>query len=62
MLAAATQSDEATLHGSVLVLLQYDVGEAIRLDPLREFICAHTVEEPAPKHRAPGYVRYQRPL
>ena len=55
------QSEEATLRGSVLVLLQFDVCEAIRLDRLQELIRARTVQQPSLKHPAPGYVRYQRP-
>src|SRR5712675_2444083 len=55
------QSAETMLHGSVLVLLQFDVCEAIRLDRLQELIRAPTVEQPSLKHPAPGYVRYQRP-
>ncbi len=55
------QSDESILRGSVLVLLQFDVCEAIRLDRLRELIRARTVQQPSLKHPAPGYVRYQRP-
>lgn len=55
------QSVETMLHGSVLVLLQFDVCEAIRLDKLRELIRASTVEPSIPKHAPPGYVRYQRP-
>jgi hypothetical protein len=57
------QSAETVLHGSVLVLvlLQFDVCEAIRLDRLQELIRARTVEQPSLKHPAPGYVRYQRP-
>jgi hypothetical protein len=55
-------SAEDVLHGSVLVLLQFDVCEAIRLDRLQEIIRARTVKEPSLKHPAPpGYVRYQRP-
>ena len=50
---------EVTLHGSVLVLLQFDVSEAIRLDKLREVLRAGTVEQPPLKH--PGAVRYERP-
>jgi hypothetical protein len=50
-----------TLHGSVLVLLQFDVCEAIRLDNLQELIRARTVEPPNTKQPAPGYIRYQRP-
>src|SRR3984885_1763130 len=49
------------LRGAVLVLLQFDVCEAIRLDQLREVIRARTVEPPSLKHPAQGYVRYQRP-
>jgi hypothetical protein len=54
-------SIETTLRGSVLVLLQFDVAEAIRLDRLQELIRARTVQQPSLKHPAPGYVRYQRP-
>ena len=61
MSTAATPSAELILHGSVLVLLQYDVCEAIRLGQLRELISARAVERPSPKHVAPGYIRYQRP-
>jgi hypothetical protein len=57
----APQPAEVTLRGSVLVLLQFDVCEAIRLDHLRELIRAHPVESPSLKHPAPGYVRYERP-
>jgi hypothetical protein len=57
----APQSVETMLHGSVLVLLQFDVCEAIRLDQLRELIRASTVAPSIPKHAPPGYVRYQRP-
>src|SRR6266702_410154 len=55
------QSAEVTLRGSVLVLLQFDVCEAIRLDLLRELLLAHTIESPSLKHPALGYVRYERP-
>jgi hypothetical protein len=44
----------------VLVLLQFDVCEAIRLDRLLELIRARTVEQPGLKHPAPGNVRYQK--
>jgi hypothetical protein len=55
------QSAETMLRGLVLVLLQFDVCEAIRLDRLQELIRARTVEQPSLKHPAPGYARYQRP-
>src|SRR5580658_9733208 len=52
---------ETSLRGSVLVLLQFDVAEAVRLDRLQELIRARTVQQPSLKHPAPTYVRYQRP-
>ena len=55
------QSDESILRGSVLVLLQFDVCEAIRLDRLKELIRARTVQQPSLKHPAPRYVRYKHP-
>lgn len=58
---AGTQSAETILRGSVLVLLQFDVCEAIRLDRLQELIRARTVHATGAKHPSPGYVRYQRP-
>ena len=50
----------APLRGSVLVLIQFDVCEEIRLDDLRKIFSARTAEASF-KHQAPGYVRYQRP-
>src|SRR5712692_7555941 len=52
---------ETSLHGSVLVLIQFDVCEEIRLDQLRQIFGARTLEQPSFKHSAPSYVRYQRP-
>jgi hypothetical protein len=52
---------DKSLHGSVLVLIQFDVCEEIRLDKLRDLFGARTVSAPAFKHPAPGYVRYKRP-
>jgi hypothetical protein len=46
------------LRGSVLVLIQFDVCEEIRLDVLREIFGARTAE--ASFKKAPAYVRYQR--
>src|SRR5882724_7384621 len=60
--ARLTELDvEPALRGSVLVLIQFDVCEEIRLDELRQIFGARTVEQPGSKHPAPGYVRYQRP-
>jgi hypothetical protein len=53
-------SAAAPLRGSVLVLIQFDVCEEIRLDELRRIFGARTAEASF-KHQAPGYVRYQRP-
>ena len=50
----------APLRGSVLVLIQFDVCEEIRLDVLRNIFGARTADASF-KHQAPGYVRYQRP-
>lgn len=61
MAEVAIESAETMLHGSVLVLLQFDVCEAIRLDQLRELIRARKAEPTIPKHAPPGYVRFQRP-
>jgi hypothetical protein len=58
-----TQSVQATkpgpLRGSVLVLIQYDVCEEIRLDTLRTLFPARKAE--ASLKKAPAYVQYQRP-
>ncbi|HET7206393.1 MAG TPA: hypothetical protein VFI95_07420 [Terriglobales bacterium] len=51
---------EPSVHGSLLVLMQFDVCEEIRLDQLREIFGARR-QEASFKHPAPGYVRYQRP-
>ncbi len=48
------------LIGSVLVLIQFDVCEEIKLDELRKIFGARTAATSF-KHQAPGYVRYQRP-
>ena len=53
---------EPALRGSVLVLIQFDVCEEIRLDQLRQIFGARAMEQPALKLPRPGgYVRYQRP-
>jgi hypothetical protein len=64
--ALSTQVQECTqpkaqgpLRGSVLVLIQFDVCEEIRLDELRKIFPTRTAE--ASFKKAPAYVRYQRP-
>ena len=56
----ATKPPNAPLCGSVLVLIQFDVCEEIRLDELRHILGARTADTSF-KHLAPGYVRFQRP-
>ena len=56
----STTPSDKTLQGSVLVLIQFDVSEEIRLDLLRTIFGARR-QEVSFKHPSPGYVRYQRP-
>ena len=52
------------LSGSVLVLIQFDVCEELRLDVLQQALQAEdarTVRQPNLKHSVPSYVSYQRP-
>jgi hypothetical protein len=56
----ASSKVPAPLTGSVLVLIQFDVCEEIKLDELRKLLGARTVDATF-KQKAPGYVRYQRP-
>jgi len=58
--AVPTKGVETSLKGSILVLIQYDVAEEIRLDELRKIFGARTAGASF-KHPAPGYVQYQRP-
>jgi hypothetical protein len=58
---ALPTSDASSLSGSVLVLIQFDVCEELRLDQLQQTISARTVQQPSVKHLAPAYVRYDRP-
>jgi hypothetical protein len=57
---SVAQTADKTLQGSVLVLIQFDVCEEIRLDALRDIIGARR-QDASFKHPAPGYVRYQNP-
>ena len=58
--AIPTGGVETAIKGSVLVLIQFDVAEEIRLDELRKIFGARTAGASF-KHPAPGYVQYQRP-
>jgi hypothetical protein len=57
--AHASSQPAGPLRGSILVLIQFDVCEEIRLDVLRTIFGARTAE--ASFKKAPAYVRYQRP-
>jgi len=56
---SAAISQSKALQGSVLVLIQFDVCEEIKLDSLRDIFGARR-QEASFKHPAPGYVRFQR--
>jgi len=56
-----TQAVDTSVEGSVLVLIQFDVCEEIRLERLQQIFGARKLEHPPLKHPAPGYVRYERP-
>ena len=58
--AVAAIAQNKMLQGSVLVLIQFDVCEEIKLDALRDIFGARR-QEASFKHPAPGYVRFQRP-
>jgi hypothetical protein len=57
--AAGPLAPNKALQGSVLVLIQFDVCEEIKLDSLRDIFGARR-QEASFKHAAPGYVRFQR--
>ena len=59
--APSTPAAAAPLSGFVLVLIQFDVCEELRLDVLQQAISARTVQKPSIKQPVPSYVRYQRP-
>src|SRR5271163_4493442 len=56
---AGIQIKSLALQGSVLVLIQFDVCEEIKLDALRDIFGARR-QEASFKHPAPGYVRFER--
>ena len=61
MAATISLPNSTALNGSVLVLIQFDVCEELRLDQLQLAVDARTVQQPKIKHSVPAYVRYQRP-
>ncbi len=58
---ANSLAEDPAISGSVIMLIQFDVCEEIRLDRLREILVAATVTQPLLKHPTPSYIRYQRP-
>ena len=61
-LQESTQAQkEAPLRGSVMVLIQYDICEEIRLDVIRQLLQARHAQATFKSSQAPSYVRYQRP-
>jgi hypothetical protein len=52
---------EVAISGSVLVLIQFDVCEELRLDQLQQTAHARTQPQPRLKPPVPAYVRYERP-
>jgi hypothetical protein len=61
MATAYPSSSPSPVSGSVLVLIQFDVCEELRLDQLQRAVNARTVQQPKTKHSVPTYVRYHRP-
>jgi hypothetical protein len=61
MAAASPSPSTSPICGSVLVLIQFDVCEELRLDQLQQAVNARTVQQPNTKHSVPTYVRYHRP-
>jgi hypothetical protein len=54
-------SSGQSLSGAVLVLIQFDVCEELRLDRLQQSGSVRILQQPSMKHAAPAYVRYERP-
>jgi hypothetical protein len=61
MATVGPSSIATQLSGFVLVLIQFDVCEEIRLDQIGPSGTARTVRQPSTKQAAPAYVRYERP-
>ena len=59
--SALSGPEALALTGSVLMLIQFDICEEIRLDRLRQIISAPAVQPPPLKHPTPSYIRYERP-
>ena len=61
---ARTHPEEISIRGSVLVLLQFDVSEAISLEDLRTLMPSrgpsHTLDQPPDKHPTAAHIRSTR--
>jgi hypothetical protein len=60
-MSASPTPVSTALTGSVLVLIQFDVCEELRLDRLQTAKERTVQQQPRMKHAAPAYVRYERP-
>ena len=60
-MANASPFPASPLSGFVLVLIQFDVCEEIRLDQIQQSVTSRTVRQPSTKQAAPAHVRYERP-
>jgi hypothetical protein len=60
-MTSASTVPATALCGSILVLIQFDVCEELRLDQLQQAINVRTMQQPSMKHTVPSYVRYHRP-
>jgi hypothetical protein len=56
-----SSAEASVLSGAVLVLIQFDVCEELRLDRLRNLRGGSVQQQPSMKNAAPAYVRYERP-
>ncbi len=61
MASESSSTASFPLSGFVLVLIQFDVCEEIRLDQIQPGVTSRTVRQPSTKQAAPAYVRYERP-
>ncbi len=56
-----TDREEVVLTGAVLLLVQFDVCEEIRIDRLAPALGARTKAQSATHYAASGHIRYERP-
>lgn len=61
MSTASAATAKSEISGAILVLIQFDVCEELKLDQLQQAVNARTQQQPNTKHSVPAYVRYHRP-